>query len=185
MSLLFWMSWERWEESLVTGRRAGDTDKVLMERSGQNQDLLSPGAVSKALHGNGFWFPLPIKTEYDIHQFFLSHIQIAFTYFFSKTPYLFMHSRFSSQKCLDLAITWCRGKAISWLLRACCLDIWISINSHITLYLVQVPNLQKYQSTCWLKYTQQGTLKWTVHFLQFLFLQASVFWVKLLSQPVM
>lgn len=59
-----------------------------------------------------------------------------------------MHSRFSSQKCLDLASTWCHGKAIGWLLRACCLDICISINFHVTLYSVQVPNLRKYQSTC-------------------------------------
>ena len=137
------------ERNVVTERRVQDTEKVLMRRLGQNQDFPRPGVVSKAFHGNSFWLPLPIKTEYDILQFFfsVSYPNSLYLFIFSKTPHLFMYSRFSSQKCLDLAFTWCHGKAISWLLRACCLDICISINSHITLYLVQVPNLQKYQST--------------------------------------
>ena len=151
MSLLFWMSWDikREVRKIVTERRVQDTEKVLMKRLGQDQDFPRPGVISKAFHGNSFWFPLPIKTEYDILQFFsVSYPNSLYLFIFSKTLHLFMHSRFWSQKCLDLASTWCHGKAIGWLLRACCLDICISINFHVTLYSVQVPNLQKYQSTC-------------------------------------
>lgn len=52
------------KRNVVTEGRVQDTiDKVPTKRLGHSRDFLNAGIISKAVQGNTFWFPLPIKID--------------------------------------------------------------------------------------------------------------------------